>query len=264
MKILVFWDVYWRIWRKWLKAELPGLIKKFNPDFVIANVENATSWRGAIEKHVIEIEKYWVDIMTSWDHVFDNYDKIKDYLAKPNSKLLRCANFYDKDMSWVWDRIYEKNGKKLLMIHLQWQVFMNHKVDNPFTTIEKILFKYDKSEYDSIVLDFHKEATAEWAWMAYFVDWKVGFVFGTHTHVQTNDDIILDKWTGFINDVWFNGPLKSVIWADFESVRKRFLTWVWKWRIEQSLDENYLVSWAYVELENNKCIKLEKIKIKGK
>ncbi len=75
MKILIFWDVYGRIWRKWLKAELPWLKEKYNPDFVIANIENCTSWRWPIEKHVIELEKLWIDIMTSWDHVFDNYQK---------------------------------------------------------------------------------------------------------------------------------------------------------------------------------------------
>jgi calcineurin-like phosphoesterase len=40
-----------------LKKELPKLKQKFNPDFIIVNVENITSGRGPIEKHVKEIEK---------------------------------------------------------------------------------------------------------------------------------------------------------------------------------------------------------------
>jgi calcineurin-like phosphoesterase len=40
-----------------LKKELPKLKAKFNPDFTIVNVENITSGRGPIEKHVKEIEK---------------------------------------------------------------------------------------------------------------------------------------------------------------------------------------------------------------
>jgi len=37
--------------------------------------------------------------MTSGDHVFDNFEKIKDYLNAPDSKLIRCANFYnDEDL----------------------------------------------------------------------------------------------------------------------------------------------------------------------
>jgi len=265
MKILIFWDVYGRIWRKWLKAELPWLKEKYNPDFVIANIENCTSWRWPIEKHVIELEKLWIDIMTSWDHVFDNYQKIKDYLGADNSKLLRCANFYNDDLAWKWYRIFEKNWKKLLMIHLIWEVFMPHNSFNPFLKIEEILENHKDEKLDWIVLDFHAEATWEAVWMWHFLDWKASLVFWTHTHVQTNDDIILPKWTGYISDVWMNGALYSVIWAEFESVRNRFLEWVRRWKLEQCLDENYLVSWLYVEIwDDMKCTKIEKIKIKWK
>ena len=62
-----------------------------------------------------------------------------------------------------------------------------------------------------------------------------------------------------------NWPLYSVIWADFESVKKRFLTWIWKWKITQSLDNNYVVSWALVEIwDDMKCENIEKIRIRGK
>jgi len=40
-----------------LKKELPGLKEKHKPDFIIVNVENITSGRGPIEKHVSEIEE---------------------------------------------------------------------------------------------------------------------------------------------------------------------------------------------------------------
>ena len=110
MKILIFWDVYWRIWRSALKNELAKLKEKYNPDFVIANVENATSWRWAIEKHVVELESLWIDVMTSWDHVFDNIEKIKDYLNKTDSKLIRAANFYENwiyTVPWKWYKIVD-------------------------------------------------------------------------------------------------------------------------------------------------------------
>lgn len=263
MKLLIFWDIYGRIWRKWLKKELPGLLKKYNPDFVIANVDNITSWRGAIEKHILEMNKIWVDIMTGWDHIVDNYSKIKDYLDNDNSNLLRFANFYEWNISWKWHKIFEKNGKRLLVIHMQWEVFMNHKVTNPFLKIDEVLSCYDSWDYDWVILDFHKEATAEWYWLANYVDWRVSFMFGTHTHVQTNDDIIMDGWLGYINDLGMNWPLKSVIWADFMSVKPRFLSWISKWKIEQSLDENYIVSGVFVEIwSNKKTTNIEKIKIK--
>ena len=62
-----------------------------------------------------------------------------------------------------------------------------------------------------------------------------------------------------------NGPLFSVIWADFNSVKKRFLTGINKGKIEQQLDENYVVNGICVEIwADRKVVNLEKIRIRGK
>ncbi|MDD3145039.1 MAG: TIGR00282 family metallophosphoesterase [Candidatus Gracilibacteria bacterium] len=262
MKLLIFGDVYGRVGREGLRKELPKLKEKYDPDFIIANVDNVSSGRGAIEKHIIELEKLGVDIMTSGDHIFDNFEKIKDYLGKKDSRLIRCANFYEEDLVGKGHKIFEKNGKKLLVIHMQGEVFMNHKVTNPFLKSREILDSYNGEKLDGIVLDFHNEATAEAYGLAYYLDGDLSFMFGTHTHVQTNDDIILKKGTGFICDVGMNGPLNSVIGADFESVKPRFLSGISKGKIEQSLDSTYLVSGVYVEIgDDMKCEKIEKIRI---
>lgn len=266
MKILIFWDVYGRIWRAALKKELPKLKEKYKPDFVVVNIENATSWRWAIEKHAIELEKMWIDVMTSGDHVFDNFDKIKDYLNKKDSKLIRIENFYNSEtLEWKWFKLVEKKWKKLLVIHLMWETFMNHKVNNPFLKANEILEKFKEEKLDWIIIDFHKETTSEWYGMWFYLDWKIGFIFWTHTHIQTNDELILPKWTWIISDVWMNWPLYSVIWADFKSVEKRFLTWINKGKIEQCLDKNYVVNSVCVELDDFwKCTNIEKIRIRGK
>ncbi len=263
MKLLIFWDIYWRIGRKAVAKELPGLKEKYNPDFVIANVDNLSSGRWAIEKHLLELEKLWVDVMTSGDHIFDNLKKVDDYLDKKDSKLIRFANLYDEDFSGVWYKVFEKNGKKLLVIHLQWEVFMNHKVKNPFREAEEIIKKFEWEKLDSIVIDFHRETASEIYGMANLLDSKISFVYGTHTHIQTNDELILDWGTWLLTDVWMNWALKSVIWATFESVKGRFLNGINKWKIEQSLDKNYVVSACYVKVsENKKCEKIEKIRIR--
>jgi len=265
MKILIFWDVYWRIWRKALAKELPILKKKYNTDLVIANIENATSWRWPIEKHAIELEKLWIDIMTSWDHIFDNEDKIKNYLNKDDSKLIRPLNFYETEeysIPWKWYKILEKNWKKILVINLISETFMRFDVFNPFIKIQEFLKELDE-KYDAIIIDFHKEVSSETYWLWYMLDWKVSLIYWTHTHMQTNDENILDNWTWIITDVWMVGPFPSVIWADFNSLKKRFLTWIWKWKIEQSLDNRYVVNWLFVEVEDNKCKKIEKIRIRG-
>jgi metallophosphoesterase (TIGR00282 family) len=268
MKILIFGDVYGRVWRNALKKELPRLKAKFNPDFTVVNVENITSGRGPIEKHVKEIEKLWIDVMTGWDHIFDNQKNIEEYLEKVDSKLIRPANFIEQDHYYLPGKGYkivEKDGKKLLVIHLMWTVFMNYSMENPFLKAEKMLKELWAENFDAIVIDFHKETTSEWYGLAHFLDGQVSFVCGTHTHIQTNDELILPGGTWLISDVWMNGPLYSVIWADFNSVRKRFLTGINKGKIEQQLDENYVVNGICVEIwDDRKVISLEKIRIRGK
>jgi hypothetical protein len=268
MKILVFWDIYGRVWRKALTKEIGGLKEKYNPDFMIANIENATSGRWPIEKHILELEALWFDIMTTWDHLFDNYKKLWNQLCKEDSKILRAANYYESKFfkqEGVWHKIITKNNKRLLVIHLLWEVFMNHRVFNPFIKVDEILTQYIWENIDWVVVDFHNEATAEIYWLAHFLDWRVSAVLGTHTHVQTNDDIILPEWTSLLSDIWMNWPLFSIIWADYNSVSKRFLSWISKWKIEQSLNNDYLISAVFLEIwENMKTINIEKVKIKWK
>ena len=266
MKILIFWDVYGRVWRAALKKELPWLKNKYKPDFVIANIDNISSWRWAIEKHVLELEDLWVDLMTWWDHILDNMSKLDEYLVKDESLLIRPANFQENlnyIIPWKWYKIIENNWKRLLVVHLLWEIFMNHRLDNPFTKIQDIINETSSENLDGIIVDFHKEATAEWYWMAFFLDWKASFIFWTHTHIQTNDELILPKWTWILSDVWMNWPLYSVIWAEYKSVEKRFLTWISKWKIEQCLDKNYVVNGVVVEIwDNMKCEQIEKIRIR--
>lgn len=268
MKILIFWDIYWRIWREALKKELPKLKQKYSPDFVVANIDNVTSWRWAILKHINDLKDLWIDLMTGWDHIYDNIDKIWDYLNDEKSIVIRPLNFYETTLHknpWKWYKIIEKNWKKLLVIHLMWEVFTKFRIDNPFLRVNDLLLKFENEKIDWIIIDFHKEATSEWYWIANFLNWRVSLVYWTHTHVQTNDDHILDLWTWLISDIWMNGSFKWVIWATYKSVEKMFLTWILSWKIEQSLDSNYIINWIYVEIwDDKKCMKIEKIFIKNK
>lgn len=266
MKVLIFWDIFWRIWRTALEKELSILKKKYRPDFIVANIENVTSGRGPIEKHAIELKNMWIDIMTSWDHIFDNEKKIEDFLVDTNSILLRPANFYESEYYKIpgkWYSVIEKNWKKLMVINLLSETFMRYNVYNPFLKADEILKDLDE-EVDGVVIDFHKEVSSEWYWLWYFLDWRASFIYWTHTHIQTNDEIILENGTGILTDVWMTWPFPSVIWADFDSLKKRFITWVSKWKIEQSLNNNYVVNWVFIEIEDKKCINIEKIRVRNK
>ena len=59
--------------------------------------------------------------------------------------------------------------------------------------------------------------------MGYFLDGDVSIVFGTHTHVQTADEIIHENGCAYITDIGMTGPKKSVIGMNVDISIKRFL-----------------------------------------
>jgi calcineurin-like phosphoesterase len=60
----------------------------------------------------------------------------------------------------------------------------------------------------------------------------VSAVLGTHTHVQTSDERILDEGTAYITDVGMTGPLTSVIGIRKEVALERLLTQIpWKFDV---------------------------------
>ena len=57
--------------------------------------------------------------------------------------------------------------------------------------------------------------------MALYFDGKISALWGTHTHVQTADERILPKGTGFITDSGMTGPYGGVIGAKPEVIFQR-------------------------------------------
>ena len=95
--------------------------------------------------------------------------------------------------------------------------------ENPFTVAEEIIEKLSK-KVNIVIVDFHAEATAEKIAMGYYLDGLATIVYGTHTHVQTADEAILPKGTGYITDIGMTGPKNSVIGMDINASIKRFET----------------------------------------
>lgn len=192
---------------------ISALREKYVPDFMIANSENITGGKGPTEKHVLFMKELGFDVLTGGNHVFSNLKDAGDVFSDPESIQIRPANYFEcpdypiPGRGW---RTVEKNGQRLLVINLMSSVFMHDSLDNPFRNIERILSGLT-GKFDAIVVDFHRETTAELVNMAHFLDGRVAVVYGTHTHVQTNDERIFPEGTGMITDIGMTGPLWSSI-----------------------------------------------------
>ena len=60
--------------------------------------------------------------------------------------------------------------------------------------------------------------------MGYYLDGRVGCLFGTHTHIMTADEKILSKGTAYITDIGMTGAHDSVLGRAVGNVLKSFRT----------------------------------------
>jgi len=206
LNILCIGDIIGRPGRICLEKHLSSIQKSHQIDFTIANAENAAGGFGLTIKTYKELLTYKIDALTSGNHIFHQKDIISDF--DNLNKLIRPLN-YPKGVPGKGYRLLKYNNYKIAVINLIGRVFMG-EYDCPFQTIEKTLKEIQK-ETPIILIDFHAEATSEKNAMGWFLDDKVSLVFGTHTHIMTNDEQILPNGTGYITDIGMVGPYDSVI-----------------------------------------------------
>ncbi len=220
MKILFIGDIIGKTGRQTVKNLLPNLLNKYDIDVVIANGENAAGGFGITEKTASELFNYGIHVITTGNHVWDKKEAVP-YIAKEN-RILRPVN-YPSGVPGYGSIIFSTANKtKVGVLNVSGRVFMNI-LDCPFTAARKEVEKL-KEYTDIIIIDFHAEATSEKIAFGYYMDGLVSAVIGTHTHVQTSDDKILQNGTAYITDVGMTGPELSVIGIEKEQIIERFLT----------------------------------------
>lgn len=221
MKILFFGDIVGRPGREAVGKILPKWKKKYHPDLVIANGENAAHGSGITKKTLDEILSSGVDLVTSGDHIW----KQKEVSALLNDKeipLIRPANF-SPNLPGQGYRLIKLRTKKVLVINLIGRAFMRQQYDDPFRKADEIL-ENEADSADIIIVDWHAEATAEKVCLGWYLDGKVSAVLGTHTHVTTADERILPQGTAYISDIGMVGVRDSSLGRTKEDAIKRYLT----------------------------------------
>ena len=257
MRILVVGDIVGKTGVYMLKNNLPELIKEKDIDFVIVNAENAADGMGLVEKQYRDILSSGTDVVTMGNHTWAKKD-IFNFIE--DEHIIRPANYPNSNPGKGY-RIYKCKNKKIAVINLMGRVTMPVLTENPFLKAKEIL-KQIKEKVDLIFIDMHAEASAEKKAMFYYLDGEVTAIFGTHTHVQTADEEISEKGTGYITDIGMTGPRHSIIGMDPKASIKRF---------ETALPEKYkladgqgMLNSCIFEVDNNtnKVINLERVNIK--
>ena len=208
-------DVVGRPGRAIIRQGLPSLRETHKPLFTIVNGENAASGIGITPENAEEIFGAGADAITLGNHAFGKRE-IYSYLDSGKA-IVRPANM-PCGVPGKGVTIIEKEGIRLAVINLCGRVFMDTYGD-PFAEIDTIFSKLDTSHR---FVDFHGEATSEKIAMGYHCDGRATAVVGTHTHVTTADETILEKGTAYITDVGMTGPVRSVLGMDRQIILERF------------------------------------------
>ena len=216
MRILFIGDIVGRSGREAVQKKLPHLKKKFNPDIIIANAENAASGYGLTEKIAKELFAQGVQVLTLGNHAFDNKEMLS-YIEKC-PKIIRPIN-YPKGVPGKGEhKIVLEDGRSLIVIQVMLRLFMGISLDDPFAIIKnRLSSEYLGTTCNGILIDMHGEATSEKNAFAHFVDGKVTAVIGTHTHIPTADARLLDNKTAYQTDTGMTGDYNSVIGMDKEN-----------------------------------------------
>ena len=219
MKILCIGDVVSDTGRQMLRQHLPRLKRQFDADFVIVNGENAALGNGVDRRSTQDIFDAGADVVTGGNHSLQKKNAAE--VLEDFPRLLRPANLGDT-FGRGWVRL-EGQKRDVLVLNLQGLLFLP-EIQNPFEYLDSFL-KEVAAPRDIIIVDFHAEASGEKQAMGYFADGRVSLVFGTHTHVQTNDACILSGGTGYITDIGMTGPVYSVLGKQVENAVHNFRFW---------------------------------------
>ncbi len=220
IRILMIGDIVGAPGRRALRAILPDLRRREAVDLCVVNAENAAAGLGLTASLAADILSCGADVLTTGNHVWARHELLDAIDAIP--RLVRPLN---GPPCWPGRThvVLSVAGVSVLVTNALGRVGMD-PADCPFRAIDALLETVRSTQDVPLaVVDFHAEATAEKAAMAWHLDGHVTLVAGTHTHVQTSDARILPRGTAFITDVGMTGATDGIIGMDVEASLRRIV-----------------------------------------
>jgi metallophosphoesterase (TIGR00282 family) len=203
-----------------VEERLPGLREELELDFVVANGENAADGVGITPKLADRLLRAGVDVVTLGNHVWRRRE-IVPYLSGTD-RVIRPANLSASSPGRGSTVAAARDGTRVAVLNLLGDLFMTPAV-GPFEIVDELVDEALR-ETPVVLVDFHAEATSEKVALARHLDGRATAVFGTHTHIQTNDARVGPGGTAAITDAGMTGPHDSVIGVKAEQAIQRMRT----------------------------------------
>lgn len=221
MNLLFVGDIFGSPGRSFLKEMLPKLIRDYEIDLTMVNGENAAGGAGITGRVAQELFSMGVDVITSGNHIW-NQKEIYSFIDS-EKRIVRPAN-YPPGVPGRGSGIFSARcGTSVGVINVCGRIFSLQNFDCPLRALDAEIDRI-RTVTPVVIVDFHGEATSEKIAAGWYVDGRVSALLGTHTHVQTADEIILPGGAAYITDVGMTGSYEGVIGAKRETVLEHFLT----------------------------------------
>lgn len=244
------------MFQKWA----PQLKERHKIDAVIVNAENAVKNGMGLSVKIVDFLRHnGADVITTGNHAWDQ----KDLYAAFNERtdLIRPGN-YPPGMAGKGHTMINVNGHTVAIVNMHGRVYSKDNLDCPFRAMDSLLM-FLKTKTNLIFLDFHGDATSEKRAMGMYFDGRISGIYGTHTHIQTADEIIQQQGTSYITDLGGCGALYSVLGMEFGGMLPSFMQHrkLGKFVVEEK--PPYVLSgvWVEVDTQTGKSLSIERVRI---
>lgn len=252
MRIIFIGDVVGGAGCAALEAELAPIKREYGADIVIVNGENSAEENGIDPRSANRIFDAGADVITTGNHVFRK--RSINELLETSERLIRPAN-YGEDVPGRGMCELDFGAYRATVINLLGTAFLQ-PIENPFKYADKLISQTDARV---IIVDFHAEATSEKRAMGFYLSGRVSAVLGTHTHVQTADEQIIDG-TGYITDAGMTGPSNSVLGVDKDIIIEKFLNYCPQKHIFAGGDCEINGVCLDIDVKSGRCAAIERIR----
>lgn len=212
MRILFLGDIVGKSGRDIVSSLLYSLKKENNIDLVIANGENSAHGKGITSKIYHQLLNEGINYITMGNHTYsksdinDHMDELTNLVIPYNHSLRVTSNYY---------KLVEYKGLKFCLTNILGKALIGESNQDPYSAFTEVMRECDKYNPDFYFVDLHAETTAEKRlFIEKFKD-KVKVCVGTHTHIQTADEQMIDD-SAFISDVGMCGAFESVLGRDIK------------------------------------------------
>lgn len=213
-KILFIGDVVGNAGCNFLADKLGVLKRHYGVDITVVNGENSAQGNGISRSSAQHLIRAGADVITTGNHAFRKKNELDIF---DEEYVIRPAN-YPEGCIGRGVCTLDMGAYSVAVVNLMGTAFME-PLDNPFTKIDELIAEIDTP---NIFVDFHAEATSEKKAMGHYLAGRVSGVFGTHTHVQTADEMILGEHTAYITDLGMTGAELSCLGVEIKPAVDRF------------------------------------------